>query len=101
MKQISRKAALVAISLLTAASIHAQYITEAPAGGFDFSGGKDSWGGDDKLNMTPLFNWGSGQFTAKAKAYDLSAITDDHILHIGFMNYYCPLNIDILAHVCA
>lgn len=122
----------------------AQYIKEAPAGGFNFSQGKDyvviyapeeqvkamgdkvlsnqnldptmtnnqfyywvaddwdvtlftlfdcpdtqknSWGGDDKLNMTPLFNWGSGQFTSKGDfKYDLSDITNDHILHIGFMN---------------
>ncbi len=120
----------------------AQYITEAPAGGFDFSKGKDyvviyapdaqvtamgsnilsnqnldpamvknqfyywtaqwdatqftlydiedsqknSWGGDDKLDMTPLYDWGAGHFGAKSQAYDLSCITEDHILHIGFMN---------------
>ena len=123
-------------------SAHAQYITEAPANGFNFANGKDyiviytpeaqvtamgskvlsnqnldpnrvdnqfyywtadwdaklftlydiedtqnnSWGGTDKLNMTPLFDWGAGHFGAKAKAYNLSCVTEDHILHIGFMN---------------
>lgn len=142
MKHFTLKSTIVAISLLSAVHANAQYITEAPSGGFDFSKGKDyviiytpeaqvtamgtkvlsnqnldpdmvknqfyywvadwdktlftlydcpndaknSWGGDDKLNMTPLFNWGSGQFTAKSQAYDLSAIDNDHILHIGFMN---------------
>lgn len=142
MKHFTYKMAVAALSLMTSVCANAQYISEAPAGGFDFSTGKDyviiyapeaqvtamgdkilsdqnldpnmvnnqfyywvadwdktlftlydcpndannSWGGSDKLNMTPLFNWGSGQFTAKAKDYDLSAITDDHILHIGFMN---------------
>lgn len=47
---------------------------------------KNSWGGDEKLDMTPLFDWGAGHFGAKAKPYDLSCITEDHILHIGFMN---------------
>lgn len=46
----------------------------------------NSWGGSGKLNMTPLFDWGSGHFGAKSQAYDLSSITNDHILHIGFMN---------------
>ena len=142
MKHFTRKAALTAIIALATATASAQYITEAPAGGFDFSKGKDyvviyspasqitamgdkilsnqnldpemvdnqfyywtadwdkklftlyniedaqqnSYGVDDKLSMTPLFEWGSGNFSAKAKAYDLSDITDDHILHIGFMN---------------
>lgn len=142
MKHFTLKSTIVAISLLSAVHANAQYITEAPAGGFDFSKGKDyviiytpeaqvtamgtkvlsnqnldpdmvknqfyywvadwdktlftlydcpndaknSWGGDDKLNMTPLYNWGSGQFTAKSQAYDLSAIDNEHILHIGFMN---------------
>lgn len=123
-------------------SANAQYITEAPAGGFNFANGKDyivvytpeaqvtamgnkvlsdqnldptrvnnqfyywtadwdaklftlydiedtqnnSWGGTDKLNMTPLFDWGAGHFGAKAKAYDLSCVTEEHVLHIGFMN---------------
>ena len=47
---------------------------------------KNSWGGTEKLDMTPLYDWGSGHFGAKAKAYDLSCITEDHVLHIGFMN---------------
>ena len=142
MKHFTLKAAVAAISTLAATFANAQYITEAPAGGFDFSKGtdyvviyspesqitsmgeniisdqnldptmtdnqfyywtadwdkklftlydiednqKNSYGGSDKLNMTPLFEWGSGNFAAKAKAYDLSKITDEHILHIGFMN---------------
>ncbi|MBQ8656604.1 MAG: hypothetical protein IJ527_06105 [Prevotella sp.] len=134
--------ALLGAMMMASATVHAQYITEAPAGGFDFSKGKDyvviyspeaqvnaigdkmlsdqnldptmvnnqfyywtadwdaklftlydiedtqanSYGGSDKLDMTPLFDWGSGHFGAKAKAYDLTAITNDHVLHIGFMN---------------
>lgn len=124
----------------------AQYITEAPAGGFDFSKGKDyvviyspaaqvtamgskilsnqnldpameknqfyywvcdwsedvksqftlynivdntpnSWGGtsaDSKINMTPLWWWGGGNFAPKNQAYDLSKVDNDHFLHIGF-----------------
>jgi hypothetical protein len=46
----------------------------------------NSWGGTDKLDMTPLYDWGAGHFGAKAKAYNLSCVTEDHILHIGFMN---------------
>lgn len=143
MKIFTKKTMLAAFTMLAAMSAQAQYISEAPAGGFDFSKGKDyvviftpeeqvtamgdkilsnqnldptqtnnyfsywvadwdhslftlydcpndaknSWGGDTKLNMTPLFNWGSGQFTPKGTfRYDLSAIDDEHILHIGFMN---------------
>lgn len=123
-------------------AVSAQYISEAPAGGFDFSTGEDyvviyspaaqvtamgdkilsnqnldpnmvdnqffywtadwdaklftlydiedtqvnSFGGSEKLNMTPLFDWGAGHFGAKAKPYDLTSVTNDHILHIGFMN---------------
>lgn len=128
--------------LMAPVAVQAQYVNEAPAGGFDFSSGKDyvviyapeaqvsamgskilsnqnldpnrvdnqfyywtadwdaklftlydiedtqknSWGGGEKLNMTPLFDWGAGHFGAKAKPYDLSVIDEDHILHIGFMN---------------
>lgn len=142
MKHFTLKSTIVAISLFSAVSANAQYITEAPAGGFDFSKGKDyviiyapeeqvyamgsnvlsdqnldptmvnnqfyywvadwdsklftlydiedtqnnSYGGSDKLNMTPLKEWGAGHFGAKAKPYDLSVISEDHILHIGFMN---------------
>jgi hypothetical protein len=142
MKHFTLKSTIVAISLFSAVSANAQYITEAPAGGFDFSKGKDyiaifvpeaqetaigdkmlsnqnldpdmvknqfyywvadwdaklftlydiedtqknSWGGDKKLNMTPLFDWGAGHFGAKTQPYDLTSVTEDHILHIGFMN---------------
>ena len=142
MKKFYFMSFVTAAMLLASAPVHSQYITEAPAGGFDFSQGKDyvviyapdeqvsaigskmlsdqnldpdrvdnqfyywtadwdkalftlydiednqknSWGGMEKLDMTPLYDWGSGHFGAKAKAYDLSCITEDHILHIGFMN---------------
>lgn len=143
MKNFTKKTMLAAFTMVAAMSAQAQYISEAPAEGFDFSKGKDyvviftpeeqltamgdkilsnqnldptqtnnyfsywvadwdktlftlydcpndeknSWGGDTKLNMTPLFNWGSGQFTPKGSfQYDLSAIDNEHILHIGFMN---------------
>jgi len=142
MKKFTQKVALMALTVFAFANANAQYITEAPANGFDFSKGKDyiaiyvpaaqvtaigdkmlsdqnldptmvnnqfyywtadwdtklftlydiedsqnnSWGGTDKLNMTPLFNWGAGHFGAKAKAYDLTTVTEDHVLHIGFMN---------------
>lgn len=142
MKKFTRNAALVAMMTMMSATAHAQYITEAPAGGFDFSKGNDyiviyapdaqmtamgssilsnqnldpdmkknqffywtadwdakeftlydiedtqknSFGGGDKLNMTPLYDWGAGHFGAKSQAYDLTKVTEDHILHIGFMN---------------
>lgn len=142
MKNFTHKIAVLAMTMLATTAVSAQYITEAPAGGFDMNNGKDyviiytpqaqveamgdkilsnqnldpemeknqfyywtadwdktlftlydiedtqknSWGGDDKLNMTPLFAWGSGNFSAKSQNYDLSAVTDDHVLHIGFMN---------------
>lgn len=142
MKKLYFLSFVTAAMLLASVPVHSQYITEAPAGGFDFSQGKDyvvvyapeaqvtaigskmlsnqnldpnmeknqfyywtadwdatlftlydiedtqknSWGGSMKLNMTPLFEWGAGHFGAKAKPYDLSCITNDHILHIGFMN---------------
>lgn len=142
MKNFTQKMALMAMTMFTFTSANAQYITEAPDGGFNFANGKDyiviytpeaqvtamgdkvlsnqnldpdrvdnqfyywtadwdpqlftlydiedtqknSWGGDGKLNMTPLFEWGAGHFGAKAKAYDLTCVTTDHVLHIGFMN---------------
>lgn len=143
MKKTMRKASLMAVMAFATASASAQqYVTEAPAAGFDFKQGTDyvvlyapeaqinaigdrmksnqnldptreknqffywtaewdsklftlwdmednsanSWGGEDKLNMTPLFAWGGGHFGANSQQYDLSAITDDHILHIGFKN---------------
>lgn len=137
-----RKTLLTAALGLLCTTGFAQYITEAPAGGFDFSKGKDyivlyapadqetaigdkmltnqnldpnmvknqfyywtaewdaklftlydiedtqdnSYGGSNKLNMTPLYAWGAGHFGAKSQKYDFSSITDEHILHIGFMN---------------
>ena len=128
--------------LMMSVNASAQYITEAPAGGFDFSQGKDyiviyspeaqvtamgtkiasnqnldparvknqffywtadwdaklftlydiedthtnSYGGSAKLNMTPLFDWGAGHFGAKSQAYNLTSVTNDYVLHIGFMN---------------
>ncbi len=139
-----KKSLLSAALALLSTTAFAQYITEAPAGGFDFTKGKDyvvlyapeaqmaamsgkittdmnldpdmeknqfyywtyewdakqltlydiedtqanSWGGKEKLNMTPLkgYEWGAGAFTAKSQKYDISKVTDDHILHIGFMN---------------
>ena len=142
MKFFTKKMVFMAMSMFAMTSAHAQYISEAPANGFNFANGKDyiviytpeaqvtamgskvlsnqnldpnrvdnqfyywtadwdaklftlydiedtqnnSWGGTDKLNMTPLFDWGAGHFGAKAKAYNLSCVTEDHILHIGFMN---------------
>lgn len=143
MKRLTKNFALTAMVLMASATANAQYITEAPATGFDFNNGSDyvvifvpeeqkaamgdkiisdqnldetqtknwftywtadwdpklftlfdcpndeknSWGGETKLNMTPLFSWGAGDFTAKTGySYDLSAVTDDHYLHIGFMN---------------
>ena len=141
MRKIYLLSALLGAFML-APTVHAQYISKAPAGGFDFSTGTDyvviyapdaqvsamgsnilsnqnldpamvdnqfyywvadwdptlftlydiedshsnSYGGTEKLDMTPLFDWGAGHFGAKAKPYDLSCITEDHILHIGFMN---------------
>lgn len=137
-----KKSLLSAALALLSTTAFAQYITEAPAGGFDFTKGKDyvvlynpqpqmeaikgkiladqnldpdqvknqffywvadwdkklftlydiedthknSYGGDDKLDMTPLYAWGAGHFGGKSQKYDFSSITDDHILHIGFMN---------------
>ena len=133
---------MIGAMMMTTVSASAQYITEAPAGGFDFSKGTDyvviyapdaqvtamgsdilsnqnldptrtknqfyywtadwdptlftlydiedthtnSWGGDAKLDMTPLYAWGAGHFGAKSQPYNLSCISEDHILHIGFMN---------------
>lgn len=143
MKKLYFLSFVTAAMLLASAPVHSQYITEAPAGGFDFSQGKDyvviyapdeqvsaigskmlsdqnldpdmeknqfyywvcdwseavksqftlynieddtpnSWGAPDKINMTPLWWWGGGNFTAKSQPYDLSKIDNDHILHIGF-----------------
>ena len=51
--------------------------------------GKNSWGGTTMLNMTPLFEWGGGNFGSKSGSgfhYDLSDVQahmDDYVLHIG------------------
>lgn len=137
----------VLLAAMAAATLSAQaqnYITEAPAGGFDFNqgkdyvvlyapdvaiekmgskivsnqnldpnaekntfqywvtdwdktlltlynvpeeGGKNSYGTDDYLNMTPLYDWGSGQFHALTQKYDLSMLNDDYIMHIGLRDF--------------
>lgn len=137
-----KRSLLIAATTLLATASYAQYITEAPAGGFDVNKGKDyvvlyapesvvtqmgdkvianqnldqnmeknqfyywvcdwskdqltlapveeeglknSWGGDDYLNVTPLWDWGAGNFAAKSieTAYDFSKVTDKHYIHIG------------------
>lgn len=146
-----------AAAIFSVAPASAQnYITEAPAGGFDFNQGKDyvvlyapdaaiekmgnkiqsnqnldpeakkntfqywvadwdktlltlynveepdgknSYGTSDYLNMTPLFDWGSGQFHALTQKYDLSMLNDDYILHLGLRDFggaTCQLRIQIL-----
>lgn len=132
-----------AMTLLTTATF-AQYINEAPAGGFDVTtgkdyvvlyapeniisamgttlisnnnldptqtnnlleywvtdwdkkdltlynvpeeGGKNSFGTDDYINATPLYEWGTGVFIPKAKSYDLSQVTDAHHIHIGLRDF--------------
>ncbi|MDE6206265.1 MAG: hypothetical protein K2M55_00470 [Muribaculaceae bacterium] len=47
----------------------------------------NSFGGEDFINATPLYAWGTGEFMAKAKAYDLSKVTDEHHLHIGLRDF--------------
>lgn len=45
---------------------------------------KNSWGGSEYIGITPIgYKVAAGVFTAHAKKYDLSKLTDDHILHIG------------------
>jgi len=45
---------------------------------------KNSWGGTEYIGITPIgYKTAAGVFTAKAKKYDLSRLTDNHILHIG------------------
>lgn len=141
MKKITFTMAFAAMSLFA----NAQYITEAPAGGFDLNKGKDyipvympapqlsqiqgkiltdnnldpneennslqfwiddwmgdnaskvqayvvpegtveknSWGGTEYIGITPIgYKVAAGVFTAKTKKYDLSRLTDEHVLHIG------------------
>ncbi|MCM1066057.1 MAG: hypothetical protein NC418_00605 [Muribaculaceae bacterium] len=47
----------------------------------------NSFGTADFINATPLYEWGTGVFMAKAKAYDLSKVTDEHYLHIGLRDF--------------
>lgn len=139
-----RKFILAAAMTLLGTASYAQYITEAPAGGFNVNGGKDyvilyapddivtamgnkvisnnnldpaqndntleywvtdwdkkdltlynvpeeggknSFGGTDYINATPLYAWGTGVFVPKAKPYDLSRVTDSHYLHIGLRDF--------------
>lgn len=45
---------------------------------------KNSWGGTEYIGITPIgYKIAAGVFTAHAKKYDLTRLTDDHILHIG------------------
>lgn len=45
---------------------------------------KNSWGGTEYIGITPIgYKVAAGVFTAHGKKYDLSKLTDDHILHIG------------------
>ena len=139
-----KKTLLTAATALLSTATFAQYVNEAPAGGFDVSNGKDyvvlyapdnvitdlgekiktnnnldptqkdnvleywvtdwdkkdltlynvpeegvknSFGTDGYINATPLYEWGTGVFTPKAKAYDLSGVTDEHHLHIGLRDF--------------
>lgn len=47
----------------------------------------NSFGSEEFINATPFYEWGTGVFVPKAKAYDLSRITDDHYLHIGLRDF--------------
>lgn len=50
--------------------------------------GKNSLGGSDYINMTPLYEWGGGTFQAKGSwRYDLSKVNDNMILHIGLRDF--------------
>lgn len=139
-----KRTLLIAASALLATTASAQYITEAPAGGFSAGSGKDyvvlyapdkvitdlgdkivsnnnldqtqndnvleywvtdwdskdltlynvpeedgknSFGTSDYINATPIWEWGTGVFVAKAKSYDLSAVTPEHHLHIGLRDF--------------
>ncbi len=50
-------------------------------------GAKNSWGGETMINMTPLYEWGGGNFGPKGdNYYDFSMVQadlQDYILHIG------------------
>ncbi len=47
----------------------------------------NSFGGTDYLNATPLYEWGTGTFMAKARPYNLSSVTDKHHIHIGLRDF--------------
>lgn len=47
----------------------------------------NSFGTPDFINATPLWAWGTGVFMPRAKAYDLSKISDKHHLHIGLRDF--------------
>ncbi len=49
--------------------------------------GKNSLGGSDYINMTPLFDWGGGSFTSKTQAYDLSKVNNNMVLHVGLRDF--------------
>lgn len=50
--------------------------------------GKNSLGGNDYINMTPLYEWGGGSFAAKGSwRYDLSKVTDRMVLHVGLRDF--------------
>ncbi len=50
-------------------------------------GDLNSFGGEEFVNATPLYAWGTGVFMAKAKSYDLSQVTDRHHIHIGLRDF--------------
>lgn len=50
-------------------------------------GETNSFGGTDFINATPLYAWGTGVFMPKAKAYDLSKVTNNHRVHIGLRDF--------------
>ncbi len=50
-------------------------------------GGINSFGGDEYINATPLYEWGTGVFMSVNKPYDLSKVTDKHHLHIGLRDF--------------
>lgn len=47
----------------------------------------NTFGNDEHINATPLYAWGTGVFMSKAKAYDLSKVTDEHHIHIGIRDF--------------
>ena len=47
----------------------------------------NTFGNDEHINATPLYAWGTGVFMSKAKAYDLSKVTDEHHIHLGIRDF--------------